>query len=159
MEKNAVRLTIMLLGSITKGKKSRMRILSNVIVFAGIVLFAVPAWAQDSDGCSEGPPPEAVDIETSWSRNGREFRARYTNKSDTRIYVKACSQYESRREESGDCGANGIRPGRTWSWTTYGGATGRTEIAWVGSANPGMDWVCSNRFGMTQWEPSWYRRR
>lgn len=142
-----------------KEEMSRMRILSLVSVVAALVLFAVPARAQDSDGCSEGPPPELVQIETSWSQNGREFRARYTNNSNTRIYVRACSQYESRPEERGDCGANSIRPGRTWSWTTYGGATGETEIAWVGSENPGMDWVCSSRARLVEWQPSWYRRR
>jgi len=105
---------------------------------------AEPAQAQsaDSDGCYSAG--QCVQMSGDW--NGDAFTSRYTNNCAQRLYIRYCNCRDPQNSDYDDCGADGLSPGRTKNWTTYGGnANGYYEAEWVGSLIPSKDWVCAGK--------------
>ena len=117
------------------------------LILALVLAFAVtagPAQAQnvDNDGCYGAG--QCVQMSGEW--NGDAFTSRYTNNCPQRIYIRFCNYRDTYSSDYDDCGADGLSPGHTKNWTTYGGkATGYYEAEWVGSLYGGKDWVCAGR--------------
>lgn len=108
-----------------------------------MVLFAIiasPAIAFADDGCYGAG--SCVSRSAKWSGNGR-ITTSYTNECQGRIYIRVCN--ERANGQSADCGASGLRPGRTFKWTTNSNATGRYNAKWIGSEKSGKDWVCKSK--------------
>lgn len=117
--------------------------MDNKTVF-GLLLFVVGintafAVSTDEDGCFQAPN-HCVSMDGSW--RGDKFTSYYTNTCNARLYIRFCNE---RGSGSDDCGADGLRPGKRKSWTTYNDPNGRYSATWVGSTIPSKDWVCAGK--------------
>lgn len=100
----------------------------------------------DEDSCWDGRTSGGGDCvvvdDASWSQyTDGQFKVRYKNICDHRVYVRYCNGRENGSE---DCGATGIGAGRTSSWSTYN-ASGEYSYNWIGVERGSMDWVCSGK--------------
>ena len=96
----------------------------------------------DKDGCWQ-TAPACLSVKIEGDRHGG-VRSTITNGCGGRIYVRICN--EARRLPGGSsCGSFGIRAGASLSWHTarHADPTGRAYWQWVGSSEPGNDWLCS----------------
>ncbi|HBM87514.1 MAG: hypothetical protein P1U69_14845 [Parvibaculaceae bacterium] len=116
----------------------------GAVTIASLMALSTQAGATDADedGCY-ATPSGCVDMTGNWSSNGDRFTSRYENNCGGRIVINHCNY---RSGKSPDCGQNGLRAGRSTSWSTYE-ATGKYEAEWIGSLQAGNDWVCVNKSG------------
>lgn len=111
-----------------------------LIVFFQTLLFAdSSAINQDKDGCWNASS-WCVKGSSKWK--GNSFVSYYKNVCSDRVYIKFCNKRKNKRS---DCGADGIRPGKTKSWRTSSSPTGNYEWIFIGSTKPASDWVCSGK--------------
>lgn len=106
--------------------------------------FADYSNSLDKKGCWDGliNGYSCVNSEAEWSKHSKgKIISKYTNKCNHRLYVKTCNE---RNSGTWDCGASGIQPGSTKSWSTSN-ASGRYEYSAIGSTKPSADWVCADR--------------
>jgi len=133
-----------------------MPVFSILISLALMVFFSFSAMADysssvDKNGCWDGMVPFTqgtgsclYKVSTSWP-DKTKFRVKWGNRCGHRMYIKFCNE---RTDKSWDCGASGIGPNKTHSWSTYN-ATGRHTVTAVGSVKGSSDWTCAGK--ITDW--------
>lgn len=131
-------------------RKVDMSWITGLVAAAALFLATTGALADDDDGCWLAY--ECITDRSEW--DGDAFWTYYTNICDRGIYMRACLQ-SSTLKSGKTCEAFHVRPGETGQMYTYSGPTGQYAFAWVGSANIAMDWVCSRKWGLRDWEPDW----
>lgn len=110
--------------------------LSAAALCMTVALAAGPVAAQDSNGCYAAP---GCLEGSTWTGSGGEMHIQVQNLCSGRIYAQICiDQTDGRR----DCGAVGVPAGGTNSWYGYN-PTGTYEIVFVGSLDPGNDFLCA----------------
>lgn len=127
--------------------KEVSRVLFATLLASG--LFTPAARAADQDGCWSGRTQTgSCLVEDSVTRDGAKITVKYRNQCTERLYVSACNKTA---KGTWDCGAAGISPGKTWSWWTSE-AEGSHKAKAIGSNQPSMDWVCSDKVSDWRWK-------
>jgi|TARA_R110002073_G_scaffold84612_8_gene202030 hypothetical protein len=99
----------------------------------------------DEDTCWDAKSPSGgscISATSRWSEHTKgKVIAEYTNNCDHRIYLRMCN---GRNSGSDDCGASGVAPHSTKSWSTSN-ATGNYSYNAIGVTQGSKDWVCSGK--------------
>ena len=136
----------------------------GLIAVAALSLATTGTRAQsvDDDGCwsAEGTHASCVSHSAEWETpqyGGDIFVVHYTNKCSMRVYLKACIRTQDGRPPEQQCAYGWLDPGQgeIHRAGSQHEPSGEYAFQWIGSTIVGLDPVCANKSGQTEWLPEW----